>query len=98
MLKTFDPNFQCPEARAIRLMADKPPGSLPDLFFNPYTSRPNHYPIRLLAVGIPEGVDSVIYELYASRFAEVDAWSQQIPARYPGEIMRIMTRDFVLRR
>lgn len=98
MLKTFNTNFQCPEALDISLMADKPPGSLPDIFFNPYTSRPSHYPIRLLAIGIPEGVDSVIYELYVSRFAEVAAWSQQIPGRYPGEIMRIMTRDFVLRR
>ena len=76
---------------------DQPPETLPNLFFTPYPTRPNYYPIRIFVIGIPEGVNSMVNDMYLCRFAQVTEWSRLLPARHPGEVMRVMTRDFMLR-
>ena len=96
MVQILRPNVEITEALAINFLVNPPGGDIPNLIFTPDYDRPNHYPIRLLAIGIPEGVDSVIHELHARRFAEVHAWSRAMRARHPQEIMRVMTRDFVM--
>ena len=96
MIQILRSNVDPMGALALNFMADMPEADIPNLIFTPDYSRPNHYPIRLLAIGIPEGVDSVVNELHARRFAEVQAWSRAMRARHPQEIMRIMTRDFVM--
>ena len=84
------------EALGVNFLVDPPGEDIPKLIFTPSSSRPNHYPIRILVIGIPQGVDSIVNELYIRRFAQVYEWSRPIPSRYPGEIMRVMTRDFVM--
>ena len=50
--------------------------------------------MRLLAIGHMDDVNSAVSELHARQFADVYAWSQPIPSRYPGEIIRYMTRYY----
>ena len=68
----------------------------PDLIFTPGNSNGDRYPIRVLVIGIPPGVNSVIGELHVKHFADVGIWSPGLKARHPGEIMRFMTRYFVM--
>ncbi|MFB2981219.1 hypothetical protein [Microseira sp. BLCC-F43] len=49
-------------------------------------------PVRMIACGIPYGVNSVIHNLHVVRFAEVAAWSPPLPSPVKGEIIRILTR------
>ena len=56
----------------------------------------NRYPIRVIVIGIPPGVTSIIHELYTKQFAQVYEWSSGIQAGQPGEIMKVMTRYFVM--
>lgn len=49
-------------------------------------------PVRMIACGIPYGVNSVINNLHVIRFAEVAAWSPPLPSPVKGEIIRILTR------
>jgi hypothetical protein len=51
-------------------------------------------PIRLLACGVPLGVESVIHQLHVVRFAEVGEWSPPLPSPVQGEVIRILTRYF----
>ena len=97
MLQFLTIKPQLVEARGINFLEGKPTEGLPNLFFTPYPTRPNYYPIRIFVIGIPEGVESIVYELYVREFAQNHEWSRQMPARHPGEVMRIMTRDFLLR-
>ena len=69
----------------------------PDLIFIPQPENGDRYPIRLLAIGIPPGVNSVIHQLHIKQFAEVAAWSPAMKSRHPGEIMKIMTQYFVMK-
>ena len=71
--------------------------NIPDLIFTPGNSNGDRYPIRVLLIGIPNGVNGVIHELHVRKFAEVAAWSPSLKARYPGEIMKVMTRYFVMK-
>ena len=71
-------------------------GGVPDLILTTGSSRPSRYPIRLIAIGIPDGVNAVVNELHARKFAEVHGWSRSLKTHYPGEIMRIMTRYFIM--
>ena len=96
MLQFLTINPQPTEARGINFLEDKSPEGLPNLFFTPYPTRPNYYPIRIFVIGIPDGVNSTVNDLYLCRFAQVHEWSRPLPARHPGEIMRVMTRDFLL--
>ena len=68
----------------------------PDLIFTPGKHNGDRYPIRVLVIGIPDGVTSVIGELHTKRFADVAVWSPGLKSRHPGEIMRFMTRYFVM--
>ena len=97
MLHSLTISPQLVEARGINFWSDKPTEGLPNLFFTPYPTRPNYYPIRILVIGIPDGVNSIVHELYRCEFAQIHEWSRSLPARHPGEIMRVMTRDFALR-
>ncbi|GET39453.1 hypothetical protein [Microseira wollei] len=56
---------------------------------------PGKYPIRLLACGVPKGVESVVRQLYVVRFAEVEEWSPPLPSPVRGEVIRILTRYWV---
>ena len=69
----------------------------PDLIFIPKSENGDRYPIRLLAIGIPPGVNSVIHQLHIKQFAEVAAWSPAMKSHHPGEIMKVMTQYFVMK-
>ena len=97
MLQTFTIDPQLTEASVSSFLEGKSTEGLPNLFFTPYPTRPNYYPIRIFVIGIPEGVNSIVQDLYLCRFSQVHEWSRPLTARYPGEIMRVMTRDFLLR-
>ena len=97
MLHSLTISPQLTQARGIGFLEDKSTEGLPNLFFTPYPTRPNYYPIRIFVIGIPEGVDSIVHDLYLCRFSQVTEWSRALTARHPGEIMRVMTRDFLLR-
>ena len=96
MLHSLTISPQCFRDLGTNLLVEPPKTGLPDIFFTPYPTRPNYYPIRILVIGIPEGVESIVHELYIREFAQTHEWSRKLPARHPGEIMRIMTRDFLL--
>ncbi|WP_293099736.1 hypothetical protein [Moorena sp. SIOASIH] len=73
--------------------------SLPELIKAPIYDVPHgKTPVRLLACGVPKGVESVINQLHVLRFAEVIAWTPPIPSPVEGEIIRILTRHINLRR
>lgn len=55
---------------------------------------PARYPIRLLACGIPDGVESVVRRLYLQGFAHIDEWSKPLPSPIAGEVIRILTRHY----
>ncbi|WP_229423961.1 hypothetical protein [Moorena producens] len=75
------------------------PRSIPELIKAPIYDVPQgKTPVRLLACGVPKGVESVINQLHVLRFAEVIAWTPPIPSPVEGEIIRILTRYVDLRR
>ena len=94
MVQIFIPKPEFPEALVISFLLGDPSEGLPDLIFAPHSKRPEHLPMRLLAIGHLDDVNSAVNELHARKFAEIYAWSQPIPSRYPGEIMRYMTRYY----
>lgn len=51
-------------------------------------------PIRLLACGLPAGVESIIQRLHIQGFAQVGEWSKPLPSPIEGEIIRILTRYY----
>ncbi|MFB2979264.1 hypothetical protein ACE1CM_24190 [Microseira sp. BLCC-F43] len=53
---------------------------------------PGKHPIRLLACGVPGGVESVVRQLYVVRFAEISEWSPPLPSPVQGEVIRILTK------
>jgi hypothetical protein len=53
---------------------------------------PGRHPIRLLACGVPRGVESIVHRLYVVRFAEVGEWSPPLPSPVKGEVIRFLTR------
>jgi hypothetical protein len=67
--------------------------SVPELLKTPVRDIPQgKTPVRLLACGVPEAVNSVIVQLHVINFAEVIAWSPPLPSPVPGEVIRILTR------
>ncbi len=96
MLQILIPSPYLTDALVSNFLSDEPGQDIPSLVFTPSYERPNHYPIRILVIGIPPGVNSVVNELHSRRFAQVHEWSRPIRARHPGEIIRVMTRDFVM--
>ncbi|MEO0352734.1 MAG: hypothetical protein AAF282_22060 [Cyanobacteria bacterium P01_A01_bin.15] len=51
-------------------------------------------PVRLLACGVPTGVESIIKRLHIDGFAQVGEWSKPLPSPIAGEIIRILTRYY----
>ena len=49
-------------------------------------------PVRLLACGVSEAVNTVIHQMHVINFAEVIAWSPPIYSPAPGKIIRVLTR------
>lgn len=56
---------------------------------------PGKKPIRLLACGIPQGVDNIVHLLHVLGFAEVGEWSSPLPSPVEGEVIRILTRYII---
>lgn len=74
------------------------PHSVPQLLSAPVLDLPEgRYPIRLLACGIPEGVNGIVRQLHVLGFAEMIAWSPPLPSPVQGEIIRILTRHVRIR-
>ena len=94
MLQIFTISPQSKDSLVTSFLWDEPREGLPDLIFTPHSKRPDHRPMRLLAIGHLDDVNSAVSELHARQFADVYAWSQPIPSRYPGEIIRYMTRYY----
>jgi hypothetical protein len=55
-------------------------------------------PIRLIACGIPEGVDSMVNQLHILGFAETIEWTRRLNSPVPGEVIRILTRYIIITR
>ena len=71
------------------------PKSVPELLKETSPNDPQgRQPIRLLACGVPLGVESVVHQLHVVRFAEVSAWSPPLPSPVIGEVIRILTRYY----
>lgn len=71
------------------------PKSVPELLKETSPLDPQgRQPIRLLACGVPLGVESVIHQLHVVRFAEVGEWSPPLPSPVQGEVIRILTRYY----
>ena len=94
MLQIFTIKPQPPNSLVTNLLWDDPSEGLPDLIFTPHSKRPDHRPMRVLVIGHLDDVNSAVNELHARQFADVYGWSQPIPSRYPGEVMRYMTRYY----
>ncbi|MBW4658837.1 MAG: hypothetical protein KME15_09185 [Drouetiella hepatica Uher 2000/2452] len=50
--------------------------------------------VRMILLGTPEDVNSVIYDLYQRGFAEVTAWSPPQPIPDSQEVIRLLIRRF----
>jgi hypothetical protein len=68
------------------------PKSVPELLRENILDVSGRHPIRLLACGVPKGVENVVHQLYVVRFAEVSQWSPPLPSPVKGEVIRILTR------
>jgi hypothetical protein len=69
------------------------PTSFADLLKAPaLDAREGKRPVRLLACGQLQDVNSVIHQLHVVRLAEVIAWTPPIPSPVRGEVIRILTR------
>jgi hypothetical protein len=56
---------------------------------------PNREKVKLLLVGSPAGVNSIILHLYKLGFAAVGEWSPPQPTNNQGEIMRILVKHII---
>lgn len=56
---------------------------------------PGRKPIRLIACGIPQGVESIVHLLHVLGFASVGEWSHPLPSPVTGEVIRILTRYII---
>ncbi|NEP16626.1 MAG: hypothetical protein F6J97_06920 [Leptolyngbya sp. SIO4C1] len=71
------------------------PKTVPDLLRETQPAAdPSRQPIRLLACGIPAGVESIIHRLHIQGFAQVGEWSKPLPSPIEGEVIRILTRYY----
>jgi len=72
--------------------------SMSDLIAAPILDVPKgKRPVRILACGVLQDVNSVIHQLHVVNFAEVLAWTPPIPAPVRGEVIRILTRNVNIR-
>ncbi|MDY6783434.1 MAG: hypothetical protein SW833_12985 [Cyanobacteriota bacterium] len=69
------------------------PQTIPQIIQTPVPNPPQgKKPIRLLACGVPKGVNGIIHRLHVLGFAEVIAWTPPLPSPIEGEIIRVLTR------
>jgi hypothetical protein len=54
--------------------------------------QPDREPVKILLIGSPKAVRSIIHILYSLGFASVSDWSPLQPAQKPGEVMSILMR------
>ena len=54
--------------------------------------QPDREPVKILLIGSPKAVRSIIHILYCLGFASVSEWSPLQPAQKPGEVMSILMR------
>jgi len=54
--------------------------------------QPDREPVKILLIGSPKAVRSIIHILYSLGFASVGEWSPLQPAQKPGEVMSILMR------
>lgn len=53
-------------------------------------------PIRLIACGVPVGVNGIVHQLHVLNFAEVGEWTLPLPSSVSGEVIRILTRHIII--
>ncbi|AFZ06624.1 hypothetical protein Osc7112_2159 [Oscillatoria nigro-viridis PCC 7112] len=53
---------------------------------------PDREPVKILLIGSPKAVRSIIHILYCLGFASVSEWSPLQPAQKPGEVMSLLMR------
>jgi hypothetical protein len=79
-----------PENRCISMIE---PSSVADLLKAPIIELPKgKRPVRLLACGKLQDVNSVIHQLHVLHFTEVIAWTPPVPSLVKGEVIRVLTR------
>jgi hypothetical protein len=54
--------------------------------------QPDREPVKILLIGSPKAVRSIIHVLYCLGFACVSEWSPLQQAQKPGEVMSILIR------
>ncbi|HEY9671637.1 MAG TPA: hypothetical protein V6D11_09355 [Waterburya sp.] len=57
----------------------------------------NREPVKILIIGSPKGVNTMIHTLYCLRFASVREWSPLQPTANPGEVVSILKRQLSIR-
>ena len=57
----------------------------------------NREPVKILLIGSPKGVNTMIHTLYRLRFASVREWSPLQPTANPGEVVSILKRQLSIR-
>ena len=81
---------------------DLPPGMLPEqsaetLLQLYSSSKPDREPVKILVIGSPAAINTVIHRLYHHRFAEPFEWTQFLPTDrplqpQPNEAMRALVK------
>ncbi|MCU0544555.1 MAG: peptide ABC transporter substrate-binding protein [Oscillatoriaceae cyanobacterium Prado104] len=66
--------------------------TVPALQPNPAPAEPNREPVLILVIGSQKGIDKIVSALYLRRFAEIQEWSQILPAPNVGKLMRSLIR------
>lgn len=95
MIDNFEHSFATGKEKipASPFVLEPAPTSVPELIQAPIPNLPpGRHPIRLLACGLPQGVNSIVHQLHILGFAEVLAWSPPLSSPVQGEIIRILTR------
>ena len=95
MDKKISQNFYQSQISPVNYLEGKKGQNTPNIIITPTKESGDRYPIVISLRGIPEGVKSVIDDLYVCRFAQVYDWSPAIKAPKPGEIIKVTTKYFV---
>ncbi len=54
-------------------------------------------PVKILLIGSPKGVNTMIHTLYRLRFASVTQWSPLQPTANPGEVVSMLIRQISIK-
>jgi hypothetical protein len=85
---------QNPKTQENSIMAKELLALTHDADLEPHRQRTPQAKVRVILLGTPEDVSSVIYDLYQRGFAEVGAWSPPQPIPHSDEIIRVQIRRF----